>query len=431
MLPISSPKTTVGTNNRRDEEDASSVGKKHATLVSFFRSLLCRIGVVDYRKIIHSIKVGIALVLVSLLSILQPLNDPVGDNAMWAVMTVVVVFEFTAGATISKGINRAVGTMVGGGLGCAIALVAKNHGEIGRALTICPTVFLFSAIASFYRLVPSIKRKFDYGFMIFILTFNLVAVSGFRGEEIIKLAINRLSTIGVGIIICEFTSLFIFPIWAGDELHRCLVSKFDNLALSIKDCFEEYFKPMDRKGETQTSIAMNGCKLVLNSKSSDETLANFASWEPWHGKFRFCYPWNKYLLIGELLRELAACIIALEGSLRSDRQSPASSRLTIKEPCEAVGKLLCFTLRELGDTIFKMKQLQLHESITGELHLTRLQLQFALSACKFETSANENDIGGRLPLASILLMLKEIVDKVEILAKEVEQLGGLAGFLAQ
>ena len=105
MLPISSPKTTVGTNNRRDEEDASSVGKKHATLVSFFRSLLCRIGVVDYRKIIHSIKVGIALVLVSLLSTLQPLNDPVGDNAMWAVMTVVVVFEFTAGKKQGEGVG--------------------------------------------------------------------------------------------------------------------------------------------------------------------------------------------------------------------------------------------------------------------------------------------------------------------------------------
>lgn len=38
------------------------------------------------------------------------------------------------------------------------------------------------------------------------------------------------------------------------------------------DCFEEYFKPMDGTGETQASIAMNGCKLVLNSKSSDETL---------------------------------------------------------------------------------------------------------------------------------------------------------------
>lgn len=73
--------------------------------------------------------------------------------------------------------------------------------------------------------------------MIFILTFNLVAVSGFRGDEAIRLAVNRLSTIGMGIIICEFTSLFIFPIWAGDELHHSFVTKFDNLALSIEGVF--------------------------------------------------------------------------------------------------------------------------------------------------------------------------------------------------
>lgn len=76
--------------------------------------------------------------------------------------------------------------------------------------------------------------------MIFILTFNLVAVSGFRGEEIIKLACERLSTIFMGIIISVFTSLLIFPIWAGDELHLSLVSKFDKLALTIEGVFQQF-----------------------------------------------------------------------------------------------------------------------------------------------------------------------------------------------
>lgn len=51
----------------------------------------------DMRKLIHSVKVGIALVLVSFLYLLNPLYNRVGDNAMWAIMTVVVVFEFFAG----------------------------------------------------------------------------------------------------------------------------------------------------------------------------------------------------------------------------------------------------------------------------------------------------------------------------------------------
>jgi len=56
------------------------------------------VGMDDPRKFIHCLKVGIALTAVSLFYYLNPLYDGVGkSNAMWAVMTVVVVFEYTAG----------------------------------------------------------------------------------------------------------------------------------------------------------------------------------------------------------------------------------------------------------------------------------------------------------------------------------------------
>ena len=53
----------------------------------------------DAKKVIHGIKVGVSLVLVSLLYLIKPLYDQVGDNAMWAIMTVVVVYEFFAGSS--------------------------------------------------------------------------------------------------------------------------------------------------------------------------------------------------------------------------------------------------------------------------------------------------------------------------------------------
>lgn len=55
------------------------------------------LGMNDPRKFIHCLKVGIALTAVSLFYYLKPLYDGVGRNAMWAVMTVIVVFEYTAG----------------------------------------------------------------------------------------------------------------------------------------------------------------------------------------------------------------------------------------------------------------------------------------------------------------------------------------------
>lgn len=55
------------------------------------------IGCKEPRKCIHGLKVGIALSVVSLFYYTRPLYDGVGGTAMWAVLTVVVVFEYTVG----------------------------------------------------------------------------------------------------------------------------------------------------------------------------------------------------------------------------------------------------------------------------------------------------------------------------------------------
>jgi hypothetical protein len=55
------------------------------------------VGVDDPRKVIHCLKVGMALTIVSLFYYMRPLYDGVGGTAMWAIMTVVVVFENTVG----------------------------------------------------------------------------------------------------------------------------------------------------------------------------------------------------------------------------------------------------------------------------------------------------------------------------------------------
>ena len=51
----------------------------------------------DPRKVIHCLKVGMALTVVSLFYYMRPLYEGVGRNAMWAIMTTVVVFENSVG----------------------------------------------------------------------------------------------------------------------------------------------------------------------------------------------------------------------------------------------------------------------------------------------------------------------------------------------
>lgn len=59
-----------------------------------------KLGKDDPRRIIHSMKVGVALTLVSLLYYVRPLYVSFGVTGMWAILTVVVVFEFTVGKSI-------------------------------------------------------------------------------------------------------------------------------------------------------------------------------------------------------------------------------------------------------------------------------------------------------------------------------------------
>ena len=59
---------------------------------------------------------------------------------------------------------------------------------------------------------------------------------------------------------------------------------------------------------------------LFSDNSFDAFQANFASWEPGHGRFPFRHPWKLYLKVGTLARECAYRIEALNGCLNADIQ---------------------------------------------------------------------------------------------------------------
>uniref|UniRef100_A0A5B7APH8 Putative aluminum-activated malate transporter n=1 Tax=Davidia involucrata TaxID=16924 RepID=A0A5B7APH8_DAVIN len=81
----------------------------------------------------------------------------------------------------------------------------------------------------------------------------------------------------MGFSVCIFTSLFIFPMWASDELHYSVASKFENLAcVTNVGCLEEYFRIVEEK-ENQPRANFSSCKSVLHSKSNEESLCHHLS----------------------------------------------------------------------------------------------------------------------------------------------------------
>lgn len=115
---------------------------------------------------------------------------------------------------------------------CAYSL--KYLGDKQYLVNLIIVIFNWSAsAATFSRFIPTIKARFDYGAMIFILTFSLVALTGYRVDELLDMGLQRIFTILIGTSICLITSITICPVWAGQELHLSISANMDKLANSL------------------------------------------------------------------------------------------------------------------------------------------------------------------------------------------------------
>ncbi|KAI3977724.1 hypothetical protein MKX01_009609 [Papaver californicum] len=397
---------------------------------------VCGVGSEDPRRVYHCLKVGLALTVVSLFYYMRSLYESIGSNAMWAVLTVVVVFEYTVGATLAKGLNRVAGTFLAGALAIGVHWVASH-----------------SAAATFSRFIPIVKQRFDYGAMIFILTFSLVSVSGYRVEELFELAHHRFSTVVLGTSICMLICIFVRPVWAGQDLHFLIVRNLERIADSLDECVSEYFK--DDKtlidgDEERCKITLN-YKSVLNTKGTEDSLANLARWEPSHGQFSFRHPWNRYLKIGALTRRCAYCIEALNSCINSEIQAHERAKKHLNNVCIRLSTRSSAVLRELTVMIKTMKKSSTVEFSIGEMSSAVQELQHAMKCLPIPPPTTllpslvkalpQTEITELIPttqantplmevlnLVTITSLLVEISARIEDIVDAVNELESMIGF---
>ncbi|XP_004293112.1 PREDICTED: aluminum-activated malate transporter 2-like [Fragaria vesca subsp. vesca] len=386
-----------------------------------------KLGEDDPRRIVHSFKVGLALTLVSLFYYYRPLYDGFGVNAMWAVLTVVVVFEFSVGATLGKGINRMLATLLAGALAVGVHHISTLWGgEVGEPILIAFFVFVVAASVTFMRFFPALKARYDYGLIIFILTFCLVSVSGYRETEVLDMAHKRLSTIAIGSCTPIMVCLCICPVWIGVDLQNLVAGNMEKLGDFMEGFGFEYFDiKEDGLSLSDGKSFLQRYKSVLSSKTLEETMANLARWEPGHGGFKFFHPWEMYLNVGTQTRQCAYKIEALNTYLNTEIQAPAEIRIKIQDPCIHICTETGKALKELAAAL---KEMTLSSSADHDHIAHSKAAAESLKSLLKRGIWEDANLLETIPSVAVASLLIEVVACVEKIAEAVHELASVAHF---
>ncbi|XP_062204590.1 aluminum-activated malate transporter 9-like [Phragmites australis] len=192
----------------------------------------------DANRVAFAFKVGLAMLLVSLLVLVGEPLRLFGTNIIWSILTVAIMFEYTVGATLNRGFNRAVGSVIAEVVAIMVIRVALSSGSVAEPYIIGLGIFVVGAATSFMKQLPALA-PYEHGFRVILFPYCLIIVSGYRMGNPIATALDRLYSIAIGGVLALLVNVLVFPAWAGEQLHRELVDSFVRVLGSDIDGTEE------------------------------------------------------------------------------------------------------------------------------------------------------------------------------------------------
>ncbi|XP_047965453.1 aluminum-activated malate transporter 7-like [Salvia hispanica] len=159
--------------------------------------------------------------------------------------------------------------------------------------------------------------------------------------------------------------------------------------------------------------ALKDYKSVLEYKGKEDSLVNFAQWEPGHKKFQCCHPWDQYLVTGSATRQCAYKIEALNYYLVSDVQTPLELWMKIRDLCTDISIECGLALKEVAARLRTMKS-----SLYSEIHIADAKATAETLKGMLETEFWHH--GKFLDAVSTVAMASQLIEIVACTAKIID-----------
>ncbi|BBN08808.1 aluminum-activated malate transporter family protein [Marchantia polymorpha subsp. ruderalis] len=310
-----------------------------------------------------SLKSGIAAGLVSIICVVHfpPPYDELSSIAIWAVVTIDILYEGNIGLSLMKGVNRVAGTLCAGTAAVCLTQLGPDVPEHLYPYYTVFWVFLGGFVFRYLKGIPPLKDQWGYAFTVATIAFHILLLSSYLQPEKVTLPILRFSMILLGFFLASIINLSFMPVYAGDTLHSLVAKNFDAAGAILLRCVTEYsnYTMLDHvpdilSGCSEDDKIHQSYHEIVMSDSDIDKLLGAVLWEPCHGAFFNGYPWHLYDDITDYLRYTLYDVIALDSCLRASIQAPKNLRDLFTQEMKEIAEECSKVLGLLGESMRNM-----------------------------------------------------------------------------